>query len=189
MAEIKPSFPSSLPPQLVITWLPLRDISSALCASSSWRGASEPVFKVVAERNGLTRGTDSWRGGVLRYPTWAHSEPSTGYYNWRGCRGPQTVTNTIGNREFYFVANSIRLPDKKVATFRLKLEKQDSFSVDACGFAFLVPDHRADIIKQAYVWNSDGGDYTGASPRCLQRSLWNSHGLMHLCSKVARRCW
>ena len=44
-------------------------------------------------------------------------EPNTGYYNWRGCRGPQTVTNTIGNREFYFVANSIRVAPKKKATF------------------------------------------------------------------------
>ena len=171
MTEIEPSFPSSLPPQLVISWLPLRDISSALCASSSWRGASEPVFKVVAERGGLKRSrwnadpVVSWREAVLRYPTWAHSEPSTGYYNWRGCRGPRTVTNTIGDRESYFVANSIRLPPKKVATFRLKLEKHDTFNVDGCGFAFLVPHHAADIIKQAYVWNSDGGDYTGASPR------------------------
>ena len=169
MAEIKPSFPSSLPPQLVITWLPLRDISSALCASSSWRGASEPVFKVVAERGGLKRsrwGADpvvSWREAVLRYSTWAHSEPNTGYYNWRGCRGPRTVTNTIGDRESYFVANSIRVPHGKMATFRVKLEKQDTFNVDGCGFAFLFPS--ALSIKQAFVWNCDGGDYTGASPR------------------------
>ena len=171
MAEIKPSFPSSLPPQLVITWLPLRDISSALCTSSSWRDASDPVFKVVAERGGLKRsrwGADpivSWREAVLRYSTWAHSEPNTGYYNWRGCRGPQTVTNTIGNREYYFVGNSIRVPPKKKATFRVKLEKQDSFNVDGCGFAFLFPHHAHDSITHAYVWNSDGGNYTGAGPR------------------------
>ena len=36
----RPSFPSSLPPQLVLAWLPLREVGPALRASTAWRGAA-----------------------------------------------------------------------------------------------------------------------------------------------------
>ena len=40
----RPSFPSSLPPQLVLAWLPLREVGPALRASTAWRGAAESLF-------------------------------------------------------------------------------------------------------------------------------------------------
>jgi hypothetical protein len=166
MAEIKPSFPSSLPPQLVITWLPLRDISSALCASSSWRDASEPVFKVVAERNGLTRGTDSWRGGVLRHPTWSRSKPARQQYRWPEFTGPRTVTNEVAERDFDLVANSIRVPLHRMARFRVQMKKEELRTTDGCGFALL---SGSGAIKRAYVWNSNGNDYTGIGSPLLGR--------------------
>ena len=49
------SLPSSLAPQLVMSWLPRRGLASALCVSSAWRGASEPVFHIIAQRHGLSR--------------------------------------------------------------------------------------------------------------------------------------
>ena len=49
------AFPSSLPPQLVISWLPMRDISSALCASSVWHRASAAAFQFIAQSRGLGR--------------------------------------------------------------------------------------------------------------------------------------
>ena len=49
------SLPSSLAPQLVMSWLPRRGLASALLFSSAWRGASEPVFHIIAQRHGLSR--------------------------------------------------------------------------------------------------------------------------------------
>ena len=49
------AFPSSLPPQLVISWLPVRDLASALCASSVWHRASAGVFQIIAQSRGLGR--------------------------------------------------------------------------------------------------------------------------------------
>ena len=49
------AFPSSLPPQLVISWLPVRAVGSALCASAAWHRASATVFQNIAQRRGLRR--------------------------------------------------------------------------------------------------------------------------------------
>jgi len=49
------TFPSSLPPQLVISWLPVSDVASALCASSVWHGESAAVFQIIAQSRGLGR--------------------------------------------------------------------------------------------------------------------------------------
>ena len=49
------AFPSSLPPQLVISWLPVRDVGSALCASAAWQRASAAVFQIIAQSRGLGR--------------------------------------------------------------------------------------------------------------------------------------
>ena len=49
------AFPSSLPPQLVISWLPVRDVASALCASSVWHCASATTFQIIAQSRGLGR--------------------------------------------------------------------------------------------------------------------------------------
>ena len=51
----RPSFPSSLPPQLVLAWLPLREVGPALRASSAWRGAAEPLFRLLAQSRNLQR--------------------------------------------------------------------------------------------------------------------------------------
>ena len=52
---------SSLPPHLVLTWLPIRDVASALRVSKEWCGASEPLFQAIAGRHGLQRVEPSWR--------------------------------------------------------------------------------------------------------------------------------
>ena len=59
--------PSSLPPQLVMTWLPIRDVAAALCVSKDWFGASEPLFQAIAGRHGLRRLEPSWRYTVEYY--------------------------------------------------------------------------------------------------------------------------
>ena len=51
----RPSFPSSLPPQLVLAWLPLREVAPALRASTEWRRAAEPLFQLVAQSRRLRR--------------------------------------------------------------------------------------------------------------------------------------
>ena len=59
--------PSSLPPQLVMTWLPIRDVAAALRVSKDWCGASEPLFQAIAGRHGLRRLDPSWRYTVEYY--------------------------------------------------------------------------------------------------------------------------
>jgi len=61
----RPSFPSSLPPQLVLAWLPLREVGPALRASSAWRGAAAPLFQLLAQsRNLQRRGDIPWSEAV-----------------------------------------------------------------------------------------------------------------------------
>ena len=58
--------PSCLPPQLVMAWLPIRDVAAALCVSKDWCGASEPLFQAIAARHGRKR-EESWRAAVRRF--------------------------------------------------------------------------------------------------------------------------
>ena len=62
----RPSFPSSLPPQLVLAWLPLREVGPALRASSAWRGAAEPLFQLLAQSRNLQRADTPWSEVVRR---------------------------------------------------------------------------------------------------------------------------
>ena len=62
----RPSFPSSLPPQLVLAWLPLREVGPALRASSAWRGAASPLFRLLAQSRDLRRRADTPWGEVVR---------------------------------------------------------------------------------------------------------------------------
>ena len=62
----RPSFPSSLPPQLVLAWLPLREVGPALRASSAWRGAAEPFFRLLTQSRDLRRRADTPWGEVVR---------------------------------------------------------------------------------------------------------------------------
>ena len=59
-----------------MTWLPIRDVASALCVSKDWCGASEPLFQAIAARHGRKR-EGSWKAAVRRFfcqethPDWA----------------------------------------------------------------------------------------------------------------------
>ena len=70
MAATAP-MPSCLPPQLIIAWLPIRDVGAALCVSKNWSldwcAAAEPIFKAIAGRHGLQLVLGSWRATVRRY--------------------------------------------------------------------------------------------------------------------------
>ena len=66
MASSAP-MPSCLPPQLIIAWLPTRDVAAALRVSKDWCGASEPLFQAIAGRHGLRRLDPSWRYTVEYY--------------------------------------------------------------------------------------------------------------------------
>ena len=59
-------FPASLPPWLVMQWLPLPDASAALRVASSWCGGSEQYFRVFAEQHCVTR-SPSWREAARRH--------------------------------------------------------------------------------------------------------------------------
>lgn len=67
------AMPSCLPPQLVVTWLPRRDVAAALRVSKNWSGAAEPIFQAMAGRHGLRRmgsalgSSFSWRATVRQY--------------------------------------------------------------------------------------------------------------------------
>ena len=68
MAATAP-MPSCLPPQLIIAWLPIRDVAAALRVSKDWCAAPEPIFQAIAGRHGLRRVDPSWRETVRRYRT------------------------------------------------------------------------------------------------------------------------
>ena len=68
MASSAP-MPSCLPPQLIIAWLPTRDVAAALRVSKDWCDKPEPIFKAIAGRHGLRRVDPSWRETVRRYRT------------------------------------------------------------------------------------------------------------------------
>ena len=67
MAATAP-MPSCLPPQLIIAWLPIRDVGAALRVSKDWCAAPEPIFQAIAVRHGLRlQVLGSWRATVRRY--------------------------------------------------------------------------------------------------------------------------
>ena len=61
------AMPSCLPPQLIIAWLPTRDVAAALGVSKAWSAAPEPIFQAIAGRHGLRRLEPSWRYTVEYY--------------------------------------------------------------------------------------------------------------------------
>ena len=61
------AMPSCLPPQLIIAWLPTRDVAAALGVSKDWCASPEPIFKAIAGRHGLRLALGSWRATVRRY--------------------------------------------------------------------------------------------------------------------------
>jgi len=64
----KTSYPSRLPPSLVLQFLPLPEVARALRVSTTWRDQAEPTFRAVAERLGAVR-IDSapWRDTLRSY--------------------------------------------------------------------------------------------------------------------------
>jgi hypothetical protein len=70
MASSAP-MPSNLPPQLIIAWLPTRDVGAALRVSKDWCAAPEPIFKAIAGRHGLRRVEPSLMETLQRVePSW-----------------------------------------------------------------------------------------------------------------------
>ena len=70
--EARPApFPASLPPWLVMQWLPLREVAAALRVAWSWRLDSEHYFRVFAERHRIGGGCGiigvliKWEQGVI----------------------------------------------------------------------------------------------------------------------------
>ena len=70
--EARPApFPASLPPWLVMQWLPLREVAAALRVAWSWRLDSEHYFRVFAERHRIGGGFGiigvliKWEQGVI----------------------------------------------------------------------------------------------------------------------------
>ena len=61
------AMPSCLPPQLIIAWLPTRDVAAALGVSKDWCASPEPIFQAIAGRHGLQRVETSWRATVRQY--------------------------------------------------------------------------------------------------------------------------
>ena len=149
IASRKPSFPSSLPPQLVLSWLPLRAAVSALRVSSAWRGAAEPLNRIIALRLGLTRPrTDiHWRDVVRTLPSWARS---LGPFElvWAVPQGPRTVTNRYNDQNVHFLGRAVRVAPNSVASFRIKMDR-NGIHQDACGFAIL---STTGEIQTAYQW-------------------------------------
>ena len=109
IAARQASFPRCLPPQFVMSWLPLGDLPCALRVSKAWHGASEALFQIVFRENGLVDRVGTWRESVFSYAReirWAGSQPS--YYPWKELNGPTTVTNREKTL-MYFRGRAIRL--------------------------------------------------------------------------------
>ncbi len=60
------SFPSSLPPALVLQWLPVADAAAALRVCVRWRDCGEQYFRMFARRIGYTSNVNI-RGEVRRF--------------------------------------------------------------------------------------------------------------------------
>ena len=61
------AMPSCLPPQLIIAWLPTRDVAAGLGVSKDWCASPDPIFQAIAGRHGLQRVEPSWRATVRQY--------------------------------------------------------------------------------------------------------------------------
>ena len=71
-------FPATLPPWLVMQWLPLREVPAALRVASWWRGEAEQYFCRFAQYHGLIR-VDSWQDSVRCYMEWYNNRGFTSF--------------------------------------------------------------------------------------------------------------
>ena len=162
------SFPRCLPPQFVMSWLPLGDMPCALRVSKAWHGASEALFQIVFRENGLVDRVGTWRESVFSYAReirWAGSQPS--YYPWKELNGPATVTNREKTL-MYFRGRAIRLWPGCTTSWRVLVEKPSDGSgtyINAVGFAILDPINPGKVLA-AYEWNEDGQPYPMDAVRC-----------------------
>ena len=162
------SFPRCLPPQFVMSWLPLGDMPCALRVSKAWHGASEALFQIVFRENGLVDRVGTWRESVFSYAReirWAGSQPS--YFPWKELNGPATVTNREKTL-MYFRGRAIRLWPGCTTSWRVLVEKPSDGSgtyINAVGFAILDPINPGKVLA-AYEWNEDGQPYPMDAVRC-----------------------
>ena len=162
------SFPRCLPPQFVMSWLPLGDLPCALRVSKAWHGASEALFQIVFRENGLVDRVGTWRESVFSYAReirWAGSQPS--YFPWKELNGPATVTNREKTL-MYFRGRAIRLWPGCTTSWRVLVEKPSDGSgtyINAVGFAILDPINPGKVLA-AYEWNEDGQPYPMDAVRC-----------------------
>jgi hypothetical protein len=168
IAARQASFPRCLPPQFVMSWLPLGDLPCALRVSKAWHGASEALFQIIFRENGLVDRVGTWRESVFSYAReirWAGSQPS--YYPWKELNGPATVTNREKTL-MYFRGRAIRLWPGCTTSWRVLVEKPSDGSgtyINAVGFAILDPSNPEKVLA-AYEWNEDGQPYPMDAVRC-----------------------
>ena len=98
------AFPSSLPPQLVISWLPVRAVGSALCASAAWHRASARHQPVACSCPRTAAGVGPWWPDICRWLFWgATQRPRHTWPKPRGtARGDQSrakLETTVIRRE------------------------------------------------------------------------------------------
>ena len=168
-------YPSRLPPALVLAFLPICELPHALRVSTLWREQAEEVFRGIAARLQLTRSSPSWREVVRdntsnRWLPVAFSESLQPVQFDMNCMVlPRVIDSRYPDDNTMFFGQSALINDNETLRWELNLgrDRHDLEIIDSCGLA-IIDDGRfvneaafdPNVLLHAYIWHSDGGDYT-----------------------------
>mmetsp|Transcript_31580 Transcript_31580/g.97508 ORF Transcript_31580/g.97508 Transcript_31580/m.97508 type:complete len:358 (-) Transcript_31580:23-1096(-) len=168
-------FPSRVGPELVLPYLDLPDVSSALRASAAWSKSADATFHAIADDKALTRRSpgESWRDLVRDSVTlrWIAAGPyhqqlwrfasrerfSSTHEELTGLGGPSVTIEGLNVFDTYVLG--LGLPIRNAQSWRLEMVK-DGHVIDGVGFAIRAADSLQ--VLHACVWNSDGELFDGS---------------------------
>mmetsp|Transcript_8563 Transcript_8563/g.25579 ORF Transcript_8563/g.25579 Transcript_8563/m.25579 type:complete len:315 (+) Transcript_8563:336-1280(+) len=176
-------FPTRIGPELVLRYLALPDVSSALRASTAWSKSTDAAFHAIADDKALTRSSpeESWRDLVqasvsLRWvaagdhaddesPVPCSRGRFSSTYGHLSLGGP-SVTIEHPGRDTYVLGRGLPISCAQNCAQNWRLEMSKEWDVtDGFGFA-IIHTRAADSfqVQSAIIWNSSGEIYMDGRP-------------------------
>mmetsp|Transcript_22047 Transcript_22047/g.66161 ORF Transcript_22047/g.66161 Transcript_22047/m.66161 type:complete len:291 (-) Transcript_22047:33-905(-) len=194
----KSLFPGRLAPELVLEWLPLPDIATALRSCSLWRRAAESTFRSIALQNNGFVGPryEPPAQRCIGRPRWDRAsqfDDEAPFLEFeRSLSGVKFDEGSAGIRardDFFIVGCGWALRHMvHGCMFDVLMSREESFT-DACGFALL--DAASGDLLLGFIWNSSGDTYNSRPQWICEiidgRAAFEEEAHLKVCVRVVGR--